>query len=559
MNKSLLALGAACIALTSMAAPVQKFQAPAKPVPVFNQEIKGLGNLQVAPGVASSMKKAPAKAVSAADVISSVEGEQNPLIITGSGYYLFRGVMLTDFQDQESPSHVIYGENNEVYVYDMIPNFPCDSYVKGTIDGDKVVFEFPQVVLWDEEYEDGYELTMFELGEVETEDGTSQTYLPLEGKQTLTFTVGEDGTWTTDELSDDVMLGAGLISEADGWVGYGATALSVAPFNDKMVEVPEDLTVVDNVWVSKGEGFGWPLNFAQGYDEIYFQGLDPNMPEAWIKATVEYDDYSATVSIAQNQYIGDYSGYYIFTKCAKIVPNEETGYDDYVLMPDDYEYKLTWDFDAETMTAVDKDIIFLTNASRTEIYHLSKMSNIQLVHQASFEGTPVNPEIIQFQNSMDSYGYDAFIFDVPALTEDGDVLLTDDLYYIVYVDGEQWTFDADEYFLDATYEEVPWGLSAYYIYNYGGCTREVDFFVEGISTLGVQSVYKYNGEETRSEIVTLDLEGDSVASIDADKKVANVKYFDVAGREVANPAAGVVIKRVVYEDGTVASFKKVVR
>ena len=90
--------------------------------------------------------------------------------------------------------------------------------------------------------------------------------------------------------------------------------------------------------------------------------------------------------------------------------------------------------------------------------------------------------------------------------------------------------------------------------------RETDFFIDGISTLGVQSIYKYNGKETRSEIITLDLDDPtSVADINAGKKVADVKYYDIAGREMANPAAGIAIKRVVYEDGSVASFKKVVR
>ena len=146
------------------------------------------------------------------------------------------------------------------------------------------------------------------------------------------------------------------------------------------------------------------------------------------------------------------------------------------------------------------------------------------------------------------------------MSTEGDFLDTDNLSYVVYVDGEEWEFDAEEYELEENMVEIPWNFGVYYIYNYGGALREVDFFVEGISTLGVQSIYRYDGEETRSDIVTIDLDDPSaVAAVGADRKVKDVKYYDLSGRQVASPAAGIFVKRVTFEDGTVATFKKAVR
>lgn len=557
MKKSLLALGAACIALSSVAAaPKQKLQTPATPTFNKSADIKPLGKLQVAKAN-SSMKKAPAK-IGAEDLITSVEGTKQDVTITGSGYYLYWG-QLSFYENTEAPSHIVYGENNEVYIYDLIPNFGCDSYIKGVKDGDKIVINFPQTVFWDEDYEDGYSMTLFDYHEYVNENGEEKAgYFPVEDAS-LTISISEDGSMVAEGISEDRIVGGGLISEGDAWIGYGAWELSIAPFEATIVELPEGYEVTKGVWCAKANGYGWPVNFAQGVTEIYIQGLEEAMPEAWIKATLEYEDYTANVYIAQDQYIGDAYGYHIFTKCAKIIVDED-GYIEYELMPSDYQYQLVWDFDAETMVSKDKDVVLLTNASLSEVYYLGDFMDLAFVVQDSFEGTPANPTDLFFDYSMDYYGFDAFLFNVPGLSTDGDILKTEDLYYVVYVDGEEWECDAEDYGLEESLVEIPWSFDDEYIYNWGGIAREVDFFVEGISTIGVQSIYKYGGEETRSEIVTLNLDDPTaVAGLNADKKVASVKLFDVAGREVSSAAKGIVIKRVVYEDGSVASFKNAVR
>ncbi len=108
--------------------------------------------------------------------------------------------------------------------------------------------------------------------------------------------------------------------------------------------------------------------------------------------------------------------------------------------------------------------------------------------------------------------------------------------------------------------EIPWSFendSYTILKNYGSCRHAVYVFIEGITTIGVQSVYKYNGEETRSEIVTLNLDENSVKGVDADKTVKSVKYYDIAGRELSAPAEGLVIKRTTYTDGTTTTLKNI--
>ena len=136
----------------------------------------------------------------------------------------------------------------------------------------------------------------------------------------------------------------------------------------------------------------------------------------------------------------------------------------------------------------------------------------------------------------------------------------DNFKYVVYINDEEWTFDADEYDLEESIEEIPWSMNNYWIMkNYDSSRHTLSFFVEGIDTFGVQSVYNYNGMETRSEIVTLDVEEFmGVEDVEA-AKVASVRYYDLTGREVVNPAAGIVIKRTVFTDGSASSVKTIIR
>ncbi len=568
MKKSLLTLSAACLAMSAMAVTPEQVQTPNLRSFANLSEVQPLNSLTV--GTKSSMRKAPARLNTAGDVIIvAPQGETQDVTIHGSGYCLFLGILLSSYVDQDSPSNVVYADNNEVYICDILPNTGFGSYTKGTIKGDEVTIELPQTLYYDESQENGYNLTMltyYEWQEVDEEGNPvydengepvmQSTYLEDEDPGSITFKIDADGNWTTTDIdgTGDKQLGLVLCS-GDGWSGYGAIDLSIAPFSDKLVEVPSDIEVSENFWSYILDDYGWTVSFAQGYDELYFQGMSSNFPTSWLKATVEYGDNDATVSFAQNQYVGVYAGaYYI---CVKFATYDGSAW---TLMPDDYQYELVWDFEENTMKAKDRDVYFLFNAAQDRVLYLDAYQNVTFLHQDSFEGTPADPNNLSFEYCMDSYGYNAFSFYVPSVSTDGELLDTNDLYYVVYVDGEEWECDADEYQIDESLTEIPWNYSAYYIYNPGGAKREVDFFVEGLSTVGVQTIYRYNGEETRSEIITLDLEGGSaVKAVDSDKEVAKVMYFDLAGRAVANPANGLYIKRTTYTDGTTVSSKKFVR
>lgn len=560
MKHSLLALSAALVAVSGMASTRAHQPHKAAPSLSFDRNIELKHDNRIIRHN-SGMKKAPARINTPEDVITSAEGRRQNMTLIGSGFLVEWDLM--EYENQEVATHVVYGEGNEVYIYNIIPNLPTESYVKGIQDGDRIVVELPQTILWDDDYDDGANVNICQFIEFEEDGELYFDYIPMEG-ESLVFTVAEDGSMKAEDLSVERLLGVTYCAD-DMWAGYGAWDLSLVPFNGSPVTVPSDIEVSEDFWNYTCDylGMGWPVSFAQGGEEVYFRGLSEVMPDAWVKATVEYGETEAHVFIDQNQFVGINMGAYVYTKCAQILVDEEYGYEYYELLPDDYRFELIWDYEEETMVPADLSVSLLFNMSMNEVYYADELYEFVLSINDGYEGTPANPRALRFFDYMEFFDYNVFEFDVPALSTDGGLLNTSDLSYVVYVNGEEWTFDPEEYWIEEPMTEIPWSFDNEdsILKWYGSCKHAVYLYVEGISTLGVQSIYRYGGDETRSEIVTLDLENDpsGVAAAEASKKVADVKYYDLSGRQVAAPAAGIFVKRVTFEDGSVATFKKAIR
>lgn len=522
--KKLLAFGAACIAM---------------PVFAVSSQDSSAG---IAPGLSSMT-----------DVINTVEGEKVNVTMTSSGFTM-SSFGLEEFKDRMLASHLVYGQDNEVYIYEIFPDLPTQSYVKGVKAGDKVVVDLPQPIYYEFDPDLGFPEAYYL--DILTMDEEEQWYV-AEEKATLTFSIDAEGAMTAEGLTRDAILGV-ADSENGQWIGLGAWALTISSFNEEPVQVPEELEVDENYWTSVGDRYGWQVNFAKGDQEVYFQGLAERLPEAWVKGSVKYDGATAAVSIPQDQYVGDYLGYHIFTRCVQMTVDEKGNIFYERFMPSDYAFQLVWDLENNTMTAKDEDVVLVFNISKGDIYFINDLIDMRLIRQESFEGTPVNPCDLNYKDVMQEEEFSLFTFSLPAVSTEGDYLLLDDLSYIVYVDEEPWTFEADDYFdMDDSLEEIPWTYDRNSIQkNYESAEHSVVFFVEGITTLGVQTIYRHNGTETRSEIVTINVdESESVEGLDAGDQVEKLTYYDLAGREVPVAGHGVFLKVAKMSDGSIRTSK----
>ena len=139
----------------------------------------------------------------------------------------------------------------------------------------------------------------------------------------------------------------------------------------------------------------------------------------------------------------------------------------------------------------------------------------------------------------------------------------------IYVDNgngpELFTFDEATYYNDiegmGDMTEIPYSVYAsgydfhmgyFYFYRTNAEGYE-PLFTENI---GVQVHYTVDGVKNSSEIVWLYEPSVSVDEVNAGKTVASVRYFNVAGQEMAQPA-GMTIKVTTYTDGTTSAAKVV--
>lgn len=174
---------------------------------------------------------------------------------------------------------------------------------------------------------------------------------------------------------------------------------------------------------------------------------------------------------------------------------------------------------------------------------------------------PANPQAsywFDYGEYGSSYGY--FSYDLPTTDVDGNPI---DQYYLsfsIFTDNDQiYTFLVDDYPNDLTEDvtEIPasifassWNISSYSTYLYYG---DEPLFNHQV---GIQVYYTVDGVRNASDIVYLEvfpLPSD-VNELNAGKQVADVRYYNIAGQEVAQPN-GLTIQVTTFTDGTRTATK----
>ncbi len=183
---------------------------------------------------------------------------------------------------------------------------------------------------------------------------------------------------------------------------------------------------------------------------------------------------------------------------------------------------------------------------------------------------PANPTADEWYDCGDESGFSKFYFTLPNTDVDGNMLDPEYLSYSVYVDNgngaELFHFTGDDYTYDLAYDdditEVPYSLYSsavdfrdYFVYMYR--TNEPGYEPLFTENIGIQAFYTVNGEKNASDIVWLyEAPHVNVNELNAGKTVANVRYFNVAGQEMAQPN-GMTIMVTTYTDGTTSAAKVV--
>lgn len=462
-------------------------------------------------------------------------------------------------------SEIVKGDDNTVYFYDIISDSGLGTFTKGVIENDKVKVSLPQTLY--AAPGEGYEVivALFEMdeesGDWKVADVDSIEYLiDSEDDMYILEMPGEEGQY---------MLGLGYTDD-DSWAGYGEFSQRFYQFPYDNYNIPEGLEI--ETYVIDDGLFGHPIDVAFDNDVLYLRGMSTMLPRGVIKCTLEGNK----AQIPVDQLVGVYSTYAFYTKFLEFDPNvgSDGSYSQpFIFAPDDTEYYLDVDREGKRITPSDPSIILALNASLDEVLSLELYMDYDIYYQSTYDGTPVKPDDLGFfDDYFSQYGYYSFMFVIPNFSTEGKVLKTEDLYYRIYVDHELFEFMTDWDFyqyigIEGIVTDIPFNFNnGNDLYSWSAVQREVGLYSEGISYVGVQSVYKYEGVETVSDIVTLNIEtgevttepGAGIQGVD-NFNLISTEYYDLSGRRISHPTNGIFIKKDISSNGEIKVSKTIIK
>ena len=354
-----------------------------------------------------------------------------------------------------------------------------------------------------------------------------------------------------------------------------------------------------NGWFGISGGFTdgkFTVAFDPTNNDVYMQ--NPmwyyDTQDVWVKGTFDPETGIITIPTGQYLYWSDAYQYGVILALGSTYIYEEEGEDGYYLGTelDDRATEIQFQIEGDNIyllsTEGDFNAEFPNNYNAYGMYtYYSDNDEWTCIEFANANGeepfgymvnlvpaVPADPTADDWYDCGDESGYSKFYFTLPTTDVDGNMIDPEYLSYAVWInDGDgniyQFTFPAVDYTFDLyeDIDEVPYELYSsavdfhnYFIYMYR--TNEEGYeplFVrddDHNGNIGIQVFYTVDGERNASNIVWLYEVPSSVNEMNAGKTVANVRYFNVAGQEMAQPS-GMTIKVTTYTDGTTSAVKVV--
>ena len=447
---------------------------------------------------AQAARKAPAKIVA-----TQPEGTHMYMYRNASAYWVYIFYVMNATVVDGVAEVVVNG--NDLYFKNPISQYATDTWIKGTISGATVTFDFPQTV----GYSGGQELVV-DLFEYDSE---SQWYVKSSSKTSLKYSYFR-GSMTTDDadfVSGNTILGLAF-AEGSDWTGYADWNIQLTPFTDKAVTAPADLAT-QQYSLSRYDGYGASVgsivDLGVSGSDVYVKGIYSDLPDGWIKGTVSDGKYV----FPNGQFMGATATNYQYFVGA----DSAQAYDDYY-----EEYYTEYSLNGKDVTfnqageAYKADGAFLVNGGKTEVNFSAEYNSAVLTPFKEVAATPAAPVINNVDPFNDSYGYGDIDFQVQTFDVNGNFINPAKVSYQLYVvvNGQPRVLETTNDIYTNQVEEVmnEWPLEygdSWDVYPQGGGRTVFYYFVTGFEKIGVQAIYRGGGEERRSEITYYTVTDDS--------------------------------------------------
>lgn len=436
----------------------------------------------------------------------------------GYSYYLENGYVYGGPKDGKL-GNIVMGNDGNIYLKQPFSSLDLNTYLLlEPVDDTTFVAHTPQCVYMENNY--GQMEYVYATRVVYTQVNDNQfTYAPEEtadGYNTDMIFIYKDGVLSQYDDGSVIFNGEKYPSELlaatnsnGGWFGIGDGSISLSPMTETPVELPEGVVSapvtmiyqVLNTVLEAAVDHPAMSEYAEVGNEVYLKlPFKYNDNGFWVKGTI---NDSGTISF-EKQYLG--------------VDEEHACH--LWMMPATYRDTIVvWDVDFHecwrTYEEVDK-IVFNRNGeyiqSETPFSMLINSSSINLDIASSLSdprtslyteepATPITPYftgVCEYDGFL--FGY--FIFNTPNISVDGSYIEPDSMYYNVFINGstEPYTFTPENYSaLSESITDVPYSFDDDQDICFMGYSHQI-FFYWPWESIGIRSIYKYNGEVYYSDI-----------------------------------------------------------
>lgn len=521
-------------------------------------------------------QEAPTKAVANAPEMGSTvisaqpEGTLKSYKRAGTSFVYYYGSIYMASQEGTTIDIVTAPDGQTVYLKDIVTYSDTETWVMGTIEGNKIHVPLYQCIDYVYDYDFGVAIARSVVMTVESDvSGTSITYIADLDATEMTYTISADGSTISLDGTDEMTPGGNpqvimslIYTDNYEWANYGDFQSVYTEIDDVASTMPEGVDV--ETWGYRyNDGYnnyGTLMDVAVDGDKLYIRGVSEDNPESVIEGTISGDK----VSFKSDQYLGSASGYMLYF-CGSKATEVEVWDDIYGEYFTEHTYtytpELVMDYDAvnKRLTSADDDVIMVNiGKGADDISFWSVGINPRLEYFEEVAATPATPKVLDVEGSS----YD-MLLNLEVKTEDtaGKFITPEKLCYKLWVkeDGEprEFVFNANDYYSFSAsgieeLVEIPYGFTAYDYSGYDDISfggAYIYLYQTGFDDYGVQSVYYGAGERRESEIGWYN-NGAGVGNISTDSGDAvAVAFYGIDGRKLTTPQKGINI--VEMSDGSV--------
>ena len=520
---------------------------------------------------------------------------------------------------QSGTCNIVYApDGTTIYMQDPISGYKTGAWVEGTVDGNTITVPLGQELEYDSNY-DAYVVLTFGTTYYYYDNGNKYIEVDDTGYEVATFTIDGNtislngSAGDVYAYGDDAYIATGLAgkwNDINSWSGD----LDMHTVLTEVQSQPDDPDPTDVPTVISETPEGTLLTYYRTGGYIYHKFMETGITEFedvmnvvfaedgkvyiqnpiatltngnWVEGT--YDQESGIISVPTGQCVSwmanyGYGGLLVWGHTWF----EQIGWDDYgepvywlygAYDPDVTEIR--YKVEGNTITLLDGQgdvwapypewgnttgpcLIY------TDDHEWANVLQFNTVAVLNEDGPiiPANPTADEWYDCGNDWATSQFYFTLPTTDTEGNPLDPTRLSYSIFLDDDQiFTFDYWDYDYDIEDDmtEIPYSIYAdgyditdHVVYFYGTNYSEWPIFNWRI---GIQVYYTDHGVKTASDIVYLEVfpnpnPDTAVNEVNTGKTVANVRYYNMAGQEVAQPQ-GMVIKVTTYTDGTTSSAKVV--